>query len=429
MESQQGMTERQKALIVTLLVGAITAGLTVVAFWWVFSLTLAPALSEAAAAANAPYNNSDGQTLVAESEPNVPEDGREPWLGKEAWNAGTQAGQEYIANYPQPQNVQVLKGMNTAQVWAYMLQMSGALGVGCQYCHDINNFAADAYPQKISGRLMLRMVSDLNANYLTNIPNWRGNYVRCDTCHQGQPIELPTVSEQFAKSVPPIPVTLEPLDSAGMPIQGAEAIAALNAEPSTVVPVDNPMMLKEAVLWYLYNYQVWRPYDPADPTSGRGSLSLTHEGGRTQDQVTINQNAMNLMGWALGEGCTYCHNSRNFYAYEADIAAPQFNQNYGVNRLKAVHMLQMTTFLAQNWTRYVLPRPSAQEVTNFPLDGQVYYINRDETNYAVPGCYTCHRGNTIPKASLNLADIPEGETGITLFPPVLTGTENAPKTQ
>lgn len=429
MEAQQGLTDRQKALLVTLLVGAVVAGLTVIAFWWVFSLTLAPALSEAVAAANAPYNNSDGIALIAAAAPNVPTDGREPWLGTEAWQAGIQAGQAYIAAFPQPQNVQVLKGLNTAQIWAYMIQMSGGLGVGCQYCHNINNFAADSYPQKISGRLMLRLVTDLNANYLTNIPNWRGNYVRCDTCHQGQPILMPTVSEQFDRSVPPIPVTLEPLDGNGMPIRGAAAIQALNEDPNTVVHVDNPMLLKEAVLYYLYDYQVWRPYDPADPTSGRGSLSLTHEGGRTQDQVTINQNTMNLMGWALGEGCNYCHNSRNFYAFEADNPAPQFNPNYGVNRLKAIHMLQMTTFMAQNWSKYVLPRPSAQELANFPLDGRVYYINRDDANYAVPGCYTCHRGNIIPKPALNFADIPEGEAGITLFPPLLTGTQATPATQ
>ncbi|NJK81088.1 MAG: photosynthetic reaction center cytochrome c subunit [Chloroflexaceae bacterium] len=424
METQPQVSDRQKALIVTLVVGAVVAGLTIITFWWIFSLTLAPALSEAAAVANAPYNNSDGVLAITATEPNTPEDGREPWLGAEAWQAGIQAGQEYISEFPEPQNVQVLQGMNTSQIWNYMIQISGALGVGCQYCHDINNFAADPYPAKISGRLMLLLVRDLNTQYITNIPNWRGNYVRCDTCHLNQALGVPTVSEQFELSVPPITVDLEPLNEAGLPIRTAEEVAELNASEFATMDVDNPMLLKEAVLYYLYNYRVWDPFNAEDPTSGRGSLSLTHEGGRTQDQVTINQNVMNLQSWSLGVGCTYCHNSRNFYAYEADIKAPQFTQTYAINRLKAQHMMLMTTFMAQNWSRYVLPNPDYQGLIDPPdAVNQQFFLGIDDTVYAVPGCYTCHRGNAIPKASLNIAEIPEGEAGLILLPPLLRGTD------
>lgn len=147
-------------------------------------------------AAPAPYNSSDGILLINQAEPNEPTDGREPWLGEEAWIAGVQAGQEYIGEFPEPQNVQVLKGMDTGEIWGYMIHISGSLGVGCQYCHDINNFAADPYPAKISARLMLRLVNDLNGQFLSQIPTWGGNYVQCATCHHGQPNNMLAFSER-----------------------------------------------------------------------------------------------------------------------------------------------------------------------------------------------------------------------------------------
>jgi photosynthetic reaction center cytochrome c subunit len=141
---------------------------------------------------------------------------------------------------------------------------------------------------------------------------------------------------------------------------------------------------------------------------------------------------MNLQSWALGVGCTYCHNSRNFYAYEADIESPQFHQPYAINRLKSQRMLLMTTFMADNWSRYVLPRSPYAPIDapeNLPLDEQIYYISVQQgsgetatsVDMAVPGCYTCHQGKSVPPASINAMDIPEGDAGIYTFPPVLTG--------
>jgi photosynthetic reaction center cytochrome c subunit len=287
-----------------------------------------------------------------------------------------------------------------------MQRVSAAMGVSCQYCHDINNYSADSYSQKVSARLMFILVQDLNSQYMVNLPNWRGNYVQCDTCHNLEPINLPSVSDQFIQSTPPIDVDLVPLNNQGMP----------------VLTQTMEMSLKEASLYYYYNYQIWDPFDPADPTSGRGSLALTYPGGRTQDQVTINQNTMNSNSWSLGVGCTYCHNSRNFYAYEANIEAPQFTPEYAINRMKAQRMMLMTTFMANNWNRYVLPRTQPPvQAESFPLDGDQYYVSFNETLYPVPGCYTCHRANIVPKAAINTADIPEGDAGIIVFPPVLTG--------
>lgn len=420
MQSPTRPSDRQAAIFVSVAVGIVVAVVTTATFWWIYSLVRssdAPAIAQAEAA-RAPWSPSDGQKVITAAQPNTPTDGREPWLGDQAWAEGVQAGQAWIATNPNPINVQVLLGMDSAQIWLYMQQyVSGGLGVGCQYCHDINNFAADTYPQKISARNMLYLVSDVNSQFIVDLPNWKGNYVQCATCHNNQPVNMEAFGEQFVKSVPDILVTVDPLNDQG------EAITNPADKPEAIRGL---VGLQDAVVYYIYDYLVWFPFDQNDPESGRGSLSLTHLGGRTQEQVTINQNVMNYQSWSLGVGCTFCHNSRNFVSYsDAPVnGAPHSgnlaNLQYGFNKLKAQRMLQLTTWLKANWLNYgALPKdaiPTAAEggATRFS------YQNIDGSYYNVPGCYTCHQGASIPRAAL--PGIPEGDAGVTTLPPPLRGT-------
>jgi photosynthetic reaction center cytochrome c subunit len=416
MQSPTRPSDRQAAIFVSVAVGIIVAVVTTATFWWIYSLTLGKERAAAAAtlAQNPRWSPSDGAKVITSSDANVPTDGRQPWLGEAAWNQGVQAGQAWVTANPNTVNVQVLAGLSSAEVWTYMVQyVSGGLGVGCQYCHDINNFAADTYPQKVAARNMLYMVSDVNSQFIVDLPNWRGNYVQCATCHNGQPNNLEAVGEQFVKSIPNIPVTVDPLDEQGVPILDPALKPAAISEP---------VGLQDAVLYYIYNYQVWKPFDPAVPESGRGSLALTKDGGRTQDQVTINQNVMNYQSWSLGVGCTYCHNSRNFVDYELNAAGNLANPVYGYNKLKAQRMMQLTTYLAENWPTYGAIAKTAVPTT---LEGGAsrfsYQTLGDGQIYNVPGCYTCHKGVNIPRASINQADIPAGDAGSIVLPPVLRG--------
>ncbi|MCG8352878.1 MAG: photosynthetic reaction center cytochrome c subunit [Chloroflexales bacterium] len=407
-------SDRQSAVLISVAVGVVVAVITTATFYWIVELSGGEERREAARIAAAPYDPTSGIRLITNAEPNTPTDGRQPWLGTEAWTAGVQVGQEYIAQFPEPQNVEVLTGMSTAQIWGYMQQnVSGALGVGCQYCHDINNFAADTYPQKAAARNMLRLVNDLNAQFIVNLPNWRGNYVQCATCHNGQPINMEVVGDRFVGSTPPIPATVDPLDSQG------DVIVDAAAKPEEI---QEPLPLQNAVLYYVYNYQVWRPYSPDEPESGRGSLALTYEGGRTQEQVNINQGTMNYMAWSLGGGCTFCHNSRNFIDYELDAAGNLPNPEYGYNKLKAQRMLLMTTWLNANWEQYgAIPKTDVPDIGPAGFYQDQYYRRIEGEYYTVPGCYSCHAGRDIPKAAINQADIPEGDAGLLVFPPVLRG--------
>lgn len=194
--------------LIALTIPLVTIGLLVL-----FSLSACGGEAAEAPALPTPsaYSTSDGVRAIAQAEPNAPTDGRQPWLGADAWIAAVQAGQAYVGANPQPQNVQILSGMSTAAVWSYMVQhVSGPLGVSCQYCHDISNFAADPYPQKISARLMLRLVRDLNGQFLSQTPDWKGNYVQCVTCHQGQPIGMLGYSERNAVEAREGDQTLQP---------------------------------------------------------------------------------------------------------------------------------------------------------------------------------------------------------------------------
>jgi photosynthetic reaction center cytochrome c subunit len=269
---------------------------------------------------------------------------------------------------------------------------------------------------------MMYLVSDVNANFVTNLPNWKGNYVQCATCHNNAPTNLEAVSPAFVKSIPNIPVTVDPLDENGEPILDP---ARKPAE------IQGQIGLQDAVLFYLYNYQVWRPYTPDDPNSGRGSLALTLDGGRTQDQVTINQNVMNSYSWSLGVGCNFCHNSRNFVEYELNAAGNLVNTASGYNKLKAQQMMLLTTYLAENWPTYgAVAKPAVPTALEGGASLFSYRLLADGQLYNVPGCYTCHQGinqvangavNAIPRAAINQADIPAGDAGSIVLPEALRG--------
>ena len=106
--------------------------------------------------------------------------------------AGLQAG-----NMP-PQNLKVLTpDVNLQKV---MRDVTTALGVQCNYCHQQGNFASDENPKKEIARNMFRMVKEVALNFPDTgndfanskyLPFPEGKqYVTCYTCHQGQTIPL-----------------------------------------------------------------------------------------------------------------------------------------------------------------------------------------------------------------------------------------------
>jgi len=192
---------------------------------------------------------------------------------------------EYQQTYPQPRNVQVLDGLNTTEVIGYMLNhFSVGLGVDCTYCHSLENFAAEewgdpvAEQNRLTARIHLRMVADLNANWIGELDTLHpdkqpsGSQMTCTTCHYGQP----------------------------QPQAWSDDLLAL--------PDDFRLPLDE---------ELYENEEDILNVNARADVSL--------DAVQYNQYVMYHMNSSLNVGCTHCHNSRYFPSMEVPARSYAFN--------------------------------------------------------------------------------------------------------
>jgi hypothetical protein len=112
---------------------------------------------------------------------------------------------------PAPTNLQVLpKTMTGEQVHDIMHKWEAELGAECSTCHTADpknlapngkprlNFADDSKPEKATARMMVKMVEQINAEYISKVEN-SGAPVTCGTCHRGhlgpQPFVAPPEKE------------------------------------------------------------------------------------------------------------------------------------------------------------------------------------------------------------------------------------------
>lgn len=121
---------------------------------------------------------------------------------------------------PAPTNLKVLpKDTTGPQVIAIMRGFTGDLGVECSYCHakdpatNRTNFASDANPMKDRARVMIKMASAINTEYLTQLTDPKSDMkVTCGTCHRGMSTPaafVPPARERPAAS-PAAPATPQP---------------------------------------------------------------------------------------------------------------------------------------------------------------------------------------------------------------------------
>jgi hypothetical protein len=91
-------------------------------------------------------------------------------------------------------NLQVLpKDTPYAELVGLMTHYSQDLGVQCVFCHTQNpqtqqiDFASDESPAKLTARIMIGMVRDINEKYLAQVSDRRYAVpIKCGNCHQGQ---------------------------------------------------------------------------------------------------------------------------------------------------------------------------------------------------------------------------------------------------
>lgn len=206
----------------------------------------------------------------------------------------------YQREYPRPQNVRVLTGLDTQGVIGYMLNhITAGMGVNCTHCHTLANFAADMWddPVGVANKRMARehlyMVRDLNQEWIATLASLTdrrqpsGAQVTCATCHNGVP-----VPQSY------------PADQEG-------------------VPDDFRLPLGEDVVFSVQEQGILN-------VNARRDISL--------ETVQYNQNVMYHMNQSLGVGCTHCHNSRYFPSYEVPT------------KYYSLHMLQMSQFLVSDYS-------------------------------------------------------------------------------
>lgn len=118
-------------------------------------------------------------------------------------------------HFPPPKNLQVLpKDLTGQQVHQIMEGWARALGTHCDTCHAPNpnaaaqpgkrprlDFALDIKPEKNTARTMVKMVQDINGNYIDKIKN-SGVKVSCGTCHRGH-LHPPIFKPQHHEGPPP----------------------------------------------------------------------------------------------------------------------------------------------------------------------------------------------------------------------------------
>jgi hypothetical protein len=96
-------------------------------------------------------------------------------------------------------NIQILKGKPAGVILSIMeIAYNKSLGVRCNYCHDLKDWASDAKKQKGIARQMSGMVHDINEKYIKSIDGLKSEHpaVNCTTCHRGQ--EIPALDLESA---------------------------------------------------------------------------------------------------------------------------------------------------------------------------------------------------------------------------------------
>ena len=99
-------------------------------------------------------------------------------------------------------NLQILpKTMSKDEMKALMKAQAKALGVECDYCHDVPDMGSDKIDKKQIARKMMQMQNEINEKW---IKGWKGAEkakVSCGTCHQGHE-EPPKFTAQTGSDKP-----------------------------------------------------------------------------------------------------------------------------------------------------------------------------------------------------------------------------------
>lgn len=241
------------------------------------------------------------------------------------------------------ENVQVLSDLTVADFTRLMVAVTTwvAPEAGCNYCHVPGNWASDDIYTKVVSRRMFQMTQDTNAAWKDHVAD---TGVTCYTCHRGKP-------------VPEYVWTTDP----GPDLPSGVAPTGQNIAASTVAYTSLP-------------FDPFTPFlDQANEIRVIGDAALPSGNLASIKQAEWTYGLMMQMSDALGVNCTFCHNSRSFFAW--DQSTPQ--------RTTAWYAIRHVRELNQD---YIWPLNDVLPETRKGPLGDPYRVS----------CVTCHQGAYKP---------------------------------
>jgi len=266
-------------------------------------------------------------------------------------------------------NVQVLSDLTVGEFTRTMVAVTlwVAPKEGCNYCHVPGNFASDdIYTKKVSRR-MFEMVQQANSQWKDHVAQ---TGVTCYTCHRGNP-------------VPKYVWTTDP----GPKHPSAFKPSGQNYASSTVAYAALP-------------YDPYTPFlDQANEIRVIGTTALPAGNHTSIKQAEWTYGLMMQISDALGVNCTFCHNSRSFFAW--DQSTPK--------RTTACYAIRHVREINQ---KYIWPLNDVLPASRKGPYGDPFKVS----------CMTCHQGAYKPLyAAQMLKDYPA------LQGPTKAGVPEAPK--
>jgi photosynthetic reaction center cytochrome c subunit len=256
-------------------------------------------------------------------------------------------------------NVQVLKDVPVAEFARLMASMTAWVSPqqGCAYCHAGGDLASDSLYTKVVARRMLQMTRHINGEWHAHVGTVG---VTCYSCHRGH-----NVPEQIWFKDP----------GPANPAPYAGNLAGQNA-PSPAVR-----------LAALPNDPFSTFLDDAADIAVIQETALRQDGGMGPSIKNAEQTygLMMHITQALGVNCTFCHNSRSFFAW--DQSTPQrATAWYGIRLVRDLN------------THYLMPLQSTFPPNRLGPLGDAPKLN----------CATCHQGVHKPLNGVSmLPDFPE----------------------
>jgi photosynthetic reaction center cytochrome c subunit len=254
-------------------------------------------------------------------------------------------------------NVQVLGDLNVGDFTRLMLAITEwvAPKEGCTYCHAGEDLSTDTLYTKVVARRMLQMTREINGGWKNHVGD---TGVTCYTCHRG-------------RAVPPVVWTADPGPKTVRGMAGSRAgqNAPAGSVGLTSLPYDpfTPLLAKTGPIRVqsLTALPAGNPHNIVDTEWSYGLMMHMSEG--------------------LGVNCTFCHNTRSFFAWDASTP----------KRTTAYHGIQMVRALNG---KYLEPLKPA-----YPPDRLGPLGDAPKAN-----CATCHRGVSKPLfGAAMLKDYPE----------------------